>query len=1198
MQTTLLGLAIAVILALLAALIGPYFIDWSQFRPQFEREASRVIGMPVRVDGDIDARLLPTPSLRLRQVAIGARSDVNHVNVEKLDVEFSLGDLMRGEWRANELTLNGLVLELALDQRGRLDWSSRSGGFNFGALTVDRFNVTGAVRLTDAASRTALRLDDIAFTGEVRAVAGSVRGEGVVKLDGNRYPFRMATGRTADGAGHRVRLNLEPGARPLAADLDGVLLFDSAVPRFDGALSVARPAPAKSGKPANLAETPWRLAGKLKADPAFARLEQAELVVGTDEGGLKFAAQADMRFGASPRLRSTLAARQLDADRFVGQAGGSAPSPAELLANLRALIATAPPMPVPSEFDIDAELVNLGARPVQAVAIDLRANTREWWVDRFEFRAPGSSRVAMTGRINQPGDSASFSGSLNLEAGDPEGFALWLQGHSDNAYRSSRPLKASGDLVVSRERVSVDGLKAEVDGRPVEGRFALAVTDGRSKLDAALKAERLDFDASAAFARALGGALKTWPDEAALDFDIAQLNVSGQAFRPVLARLTYDAKAVSLERLRIGDADGVAIDGNGAFDRTAATGRMDLGATSATLDPLARLIAPLAPEFSRRIAAIPSGAGNVWIGLTLELDKPQGDRVGLRTSLDIHAPQVKGVLTAAMTPPISVLRDLDADALGRNEAALTATFSADRGDALLALLGLDGALAVSNGPAQFEASVTGVWNAPLKLKAKLTGNGLDADLDGSAEPFKAERAAAASLNIRRANIAPLAGMARGGQGSLPLVLTSRVALAGQKLAFDGFDGTVGGSRVRGKLAFALGDEIGVDGTVGADAIDVPSALLVAIGAAGHDGAEPLGRGLLSGWRGRVEFSALRGTMPGGEFRPFNGVLRNDGQALVLQNLSAGLGGGKLQADASARRSPEGVALTGRLQLDGVDGAVLKHRALAMPAGRVSARTSVSGQGRSAASLIGSLNGNGSVTIEQARIAGLDPRAFDAATRASDSGIARDDAKLAAVVGPALAAGALTLPQAEIPFAIRDGQVRVSNTTLTGEGARLNLSGGYDIAADQIDVRAALAATATDAANLGRPEILVLLFGSPDKPSRTVDVAALSSWLGLRAIDRETRRLDAIERTNPLLNPNRPAVPTPALPPAPQAVPPAPPPASPRVEVPPASPPAAAPPLPPPIEVRPAPGARPLPRQGAPLSIVPSQQQRSAPSSTF
>ena len=64
MQTTLLGLAIAFIIALVAALVGPYFIDWNQFRPQFEAEATRIIGAPVRVGGKLDARLLPAPSLQ------------------------------------------------------------------------------------------------------------------------------------------------------------------------------------------------------------------------------------------------------------------------------------------------------------------------------------------------------------------------------------------------------------------------------------------------------------------------------------------------------------------------------------------------------------------------------------------------------------------------------------------------------------------------------------------------------------------------------------------------------------------------------------------------------------------------------------------------------------------------------------------------------------------------------------------------------------------------------------------------------------------------------------------------------------------------------------------------------------------------------------------------------------------------------
>src|ERR1700750_1624931 len=100
-QTTLLGVAIAFIVALLAALIGPFFVDWNQFRPQFEAAASQVIGVPVRVGGAVDARLLPTPTLRLRQVTFGGANDLGKMRADKLDVEFSLGDLMRGDWRAN-----------------------------------------------------------------------------------------------------------------------------------------------------------------------------------------------------------------------------------------------------------------------------------------------------------------------------------------------------------------------------------------------------------------------------------------------------------------------------------------------------------------------------------------------------------------------------------------------------------------------------------------------------------------------------------------------------------------------------------------------------------------------------------------------------------------------------------------------------------------------------------------------------------------------------------------------------------------------------------------------------------------------------------------------------------------------------------------------------------------------------------------
>ena len=71
LQTTLLGLAIAIILALVAALVGPLLSTGAATARCSRREASRLIGLDVRVTGAIDARLLPSPRLTLHDIVIG-----------------------------------------------------------------------------------------------------------------------------------------------------------------------------------------------------------------------------------------------------------------------------------------------------------------------------------------------------------------------------------------------------------------------------------------------------------------------------------------------------------------------------------------------------------------------------------------------------------------------------------------------------------------------------------------------------------------------------------------------------------------------------------------------------------------------------------------------------------------------------------------------------------------------------------------------------------------------------------------------------------------------------------------------------------------------------------------------------------------------------------------------------------------------
>jgi large subunit ribosomal protein L24 len=268
------------------------------------------------------------------------------------------------------------------------------------------------------------------------------------------------------------------------------------------------------------------------------------------------------------------------------------------------------------------------------------------------------------------------------------------------------------------------------------------------------------------------------------------------------------------------------------------------------------------------------------------------------------------------------------------------------------------------------------------------------------------------------------------------------------------------------------------------------------------------------------------------------------------------------------------------------------------------------QGRSASALAGALSGSGTITLESAGIAGLNPRAFDAAIRASDTGQATDDARLRQIVEPVLSAASLSVASAQIPFSVRDGRLRVDTTTLNADGARAIISGGYDISADQADIRATIASTTIGSAT-SHPEIQLFASGSPDTLTRTVDVAALSSWLAVRAIDRETRRLDSVEHgepppATPASIPASPLAPAPAQPsaaapdaapssltdvPAPRRFLPKPKVSIPRppVALQNVSPPVVSQqvaPLPPPIEVRPAPSVLRPPKPRPPLVLTP------------
>ncbi len=449
MQTTLLGLAIAIILALVAALVGPLLIDWGNHRALFETEASRLAGVPVRVTGTIDARLLPSPRLVLHDIVIGDSADA--VRARSLAVEFALGPLMRGEWRAAELRLAGPQLSLGLDRSGHVRAPSLAVAFKPDELSVDRLSVEdGSIALNDAASGANVTLGDVSFSGEARSLAGPIKGEGAATISGRPYPYRLTVGRFADDGSARVHINIAPTDHPFTLDADGALTIAGGEPRFDGTVSVSQPVRVGS-RGSTLSEQgltqpltqPWRLSGKIKAGAQSALVQNVDFLYGSEDRGFRLGGVADLTFGARPRFNGVFSGRQIDVDRAVSSADGARQSPAAVIRKLAELAAAAYHPALPFQIGIGIDQVTLGGGNVQNLRGDISSSGNGWSLDKLEFRAPGLTQVRLSGRLAVEADTVAFSGPTEIETSDPRALAAWLEGRNEIGNgRPAAPVRA------------------------------------------------------------------------------------------------------------------------------------------------------------------------------------------------------------------------------------------------------------------------------------------------------------------------------------------------------------------------------------------------------------------------------------------------------------------------------------------------------------------------------------------------------------------------------------------------------------------------------------------------------------------------------------------------------------------------------------------------------------------------------------
>ena len=1123
MQTTLLGLAIAIILALVTAIVAPLVVDWNRYRAPIEAEASRIAGLDVRVRGAIDARLVPIPTITLRDVNVGAPGDGGGprlLHAGEIKLELALGPLLRGQLQATEVDLDTPQLDLALDRSGALALPLTATTFHPEAVSIAQLAVkNGRIAMTNAASGSRLVLRKVWFTGAIESLAGPFHGQGAAVAGDDLYGYRLAASPAAGGA-TQIRLAVDPSNQPLTTEFDGKLSFANGMPQFDGAMALARPVGATLGNGKRVISAPWRATANLHATPAAATLRNVALRYGPEERPLNFTGSADVTFGLHPALTGKIAAMQLDVDRALASPDFTDRPPLLVLRSFLPAFVAAAQLPMPARIDLSIDSLTIGGTSLEALSGNLAYDRAGWTLNGFQFHAPGLTDVSLSGRLTGTAQSFAFSGPANLASADFEMLLAWLDGRGgDRASTEAETLNAQGDLTVASDRMAVERLSAALGSDKIEGRLAYTWSaDHRpAQLDADLRAAALDVDALSAFVKsALGGGNLALPEQASLALDIGQATFAGIAVQEIGAKIKYDSGQLQIDRLSVGNLGGAKLDIGGRIDELSSQprGQLTLDVDAGSLDGLNAIAAKFDPRAAASLQRLAGNLAPAKVHAVLDVERAAMSG----STADFH---LSGSLAALRVA-------IDAKASGQparlSDAAvqIDSRIDADDGTALVALLGLDRVLGVDQLPGRLTLTARGLLDGDIRVDGKVEASGLDSAIAGTVRILgHGTPSGKLTLRVTAGDLRPLQLLLTGQAGTaMPVSADAELAIDGARFSFDNIAATVGKASANGNIALTFANPVSIDGSVSVDTVDGASVLGLLLGLPSNTAADSaiwssakIGAGAFAPLRGAVTFKLKRADFtPTLSAHDLSGTVNFDPPAITFENIDANLAGGHVSGSLAFRRNADGLGVHAMLGLASVSAAALAGPSLGAIAGELTVALTCDGFGATPAALAGSLHGAGTVTLKDMQLAGLDAAAFAAARQAAGPIGPIDSGKVQTAVNAALANGHLVVPDGEVAIPIASGMANLNRVTLQAQsGATLSLNGVIDLDDAAIDAHTTLSETPPPSSLMAtRPEFSVDIKGPLSAPQRSLDISALTGWLTLSAAELQTRRIEAIE----------------------------------------------------------------------------------------
>ena len=1131
------------VLVLCAALVVPYFVDWTGYRAEFEREASAILGRKVTVRGDATARLLPFPSVTFSNVAVAGGPDGQPaMTVETFSMDAELAPFLRGEVLIFDMRLVRPKATIDIAADGTVDWAMRpSSPFDLNQIAIEKLTVTdGEIALRHAAGGRSHLVSEINSTISAKSLAGPWRMDGTLRLDGLQATVGASTGRAEGDGQMRVRLKVDPDAYPLVIETDGnagivngAALYSgqfkiSGVDR-GGADKVAAELRGSDGETVKVAAGKpvpgFRLNGKFALNHQKLGIDEFRFETGPLDNPYTADGKASVDLGLKPRFSIEASGAQVQFDETMGGSGTGLTLQKRIAALEQALIALPKPT-IPGTVEVRLPAVVAGDTTVRDVHLSAEPTDGGWSVKSLAATLPGRATLEADGQLSVR-DRFGFTGSLLLAVAQPSGFAAWLSKDVDEAIRRlpAAGFKAKVDL--SEDRQAFSDLELILGKAKFSGRIDSSQPQGaRPSVLMQLEGGALDVDGLAAFASIFvsdKGANRFADRD--LDFQIkaGPVSAGGLTADTVDTALRLRQGLLEIDRLSVGGLAGASISATGRVKDFPAspTGKLDASVVAVDLKPLIDVAAQHYPDnavlkgLADRVATFPelfqdtridfvASAADNGDGTTGLAMSGQGKAGGSAFSASLSGKGAPGRLA---------------------EAPLMLTFNARNPDAtaLLALYGLPTLPLGMLGEANTDITANGSLVGGLTTSFRLAGNDLKADFEGTVTASPQGPSARGKIGLEAADIEPwlmTTGVGLPGMGTgLPATLTAQADYGNGLLVLDTLDGKLNGGAVSGDVNLDVkGGLPHLSGALSLDDLDLDPMVTSLFGdsalASTGDGtwpSTPFSR--KSSLPFTADLDLTTGVLipgPHATARDATFSLKLDPGEIRVSDLKAKFLGGSLDGLFDLKNTDGTGLFSGQMRL--VDADLASVLPGAGVSGRTNISTALSTSGKSVDAMIAALSGSGTATLQGLSIAGVNPDAFGTFIAKADA-IGRDiDAAKTAGFAPQVAsAGNFAATGTDIAFTVAGGTLRAPPVNFENPAATLSADLSADLNAGTVSARGAITYKPGDEALVGsEPAVNFSAEGPFGAIKRQFDSEPLAQFLTQRALEKEQQRVEAMQ----------------------------------------------------------------------------------------